>query len=100
MGQLLLNCCEDEDETTCLGLKEDWPMTLLDSDNSTNPNYCYIRPNICTLCAAVASGLSGCSGAPCQCCTLRRGCLQPITCILQVLVTSRRLVKASSLGRG
>ncbi len=49
MGQLLLNCCEDEDETTCLGLKEGWPMTLLDSDNSTNPNYCYIRPNICTL---------------------------------------------------
>ena len=50
MGQLLLNCCKDSgDDETCLGLKEDFPMTLLDSHNNTNPNYCYIRPNICTL---------------------------------------------------
>lgn len=44
--QILIDCC-NQDPTSCTVLKKKYP-TLVDNDNSTNPNFCYIHGNVCT----------------------------------------------------
>ena len=44
--QFLVDCCS-RDPTLCRALKQKYP-TLADKDNSTNPNFCYMRGNVCS----------------------------------------------------